>query len=630
MYIIEVTPLSRNPGLGSLSYYSSVKYEIGSLIDVPIRNKTVKSLVTGAEPVSAAKTAVRAATFTLKKLPEQKNLAGLPPILIETAKKITSTYPSNLGSILYSLLPLEVQNGDVTLESNLPCIGSYETPAVSVLQALEEERFRVYRSRIREAFAHRGSVLFVVPTAAHVERALELLSHGIENRIVVLSPHLSPKKRLSAFKELHDLSRAKLIITTPSYLFIDRHDIINTIIENARSPHYKQRNRPYLDTRNVLITMARFTGRQVLLGDLLPRTEDEYRRREDLYLTENEHPKRIAFSSKLEIIEMSGQPESDETFRILSPKLSKAIAKTIASKGNVFLYAARRGLAPLVMCADCGNVFRCPDSGAPYSLLRTYKNGEEQRWFLCGTSGKRIKAADTCSDCGSWRLKERGIGIQNIYDELSQTFRDTPIILFDHTTATTHRQCKRLIGDFYDQKGSILLATSKVLPYLDRPVALSAITSLDATRSIPSWRADEELFSLLLTIREKTVGSLMIQTRSAADEVIDYARQGLVDHFYSDEIALRENLGYPPFSVFIHLTIQGNAEAISHLENTIENILANYKPSFYSSPFSSQDKITRFGLIRINSGRWPDKDLMDLLRSLPPMVRIEIDPPRIV
>lgn len=628
MYVIEVTPLSRSAGLNTLSYYSGIKYDVGSLIDVPVRNKLIRGLVTGAEPVSAAKTAVRAATFTLRKLPEQKDLASLPPILIETAKNLTRTCPSSLGAILYSLLPPEVQSGDAILESNLPCIGSYETPAVSVLQALEEERYRVYRSRIREAFAHRGSVLFVVPTAAHVERALELLSHGIENRIVSLSPHLTPKKRLSAFKELHDLSRAKLIITTPSYSFIDRHDITNTIIEGSRSPHYKQRTRPYLDVREVLINIAKFTGRQILLGDLLPRSEDEHRRREDLYLTENEHPKRIAFSNKFEVLEITGQPESDETFRVLSPKLNKAIVKTLNNKGNVFLYAARRGLAPLIMCADCGHVFRCPDSGAPYSLFRTNKNGEEKRWFLCGTSGKRIKAADICADCGSWRLRERGIGIQNIHDELIATFPNTPIILFDHTTATTHRQAKRLIGEFYDHKGAILLATSKVLPYLDQPITLSAITSLDATRSIPSWRADEELFSLLLTIRERTNGNFIVQTRSTVDDVIEFAKQGLVDQFYTDELELRESLRYPPFSTFIHLTMQGDAESVTELEKNLNENLSDYRPTFYNGPLSTKDKITRFGLIR--TGQWPDIELMDRLRTLPPVVRVEIDPPRIV
>ena len=33
---------------------------------------------------------------------------------------------------------------------------------------------------------------------------------------------------------------------------------------------------------------------------------------------------------------------------------------------------------------------------------------------MCSTSGERIRAHDTCTACGSWRLKERGIDTLHI------------------------------------------------------------------------------------------------------------------------------------------------------------------------------------------------------------------------
>lgn len=639
MYVIEIIPLTRGAHVDSLTYYAAHTYDTGTIVTIPLRKKEVRGMVLACTPVSAAKTAVRAATFSLRKLPEQPNATPLPHTLVATAQRIAETTPTTVGAALYALLPKEVRDGKQTLTG-------YETntePAsasISVLQGLVDERYRIYRSTIREAFAHRGSVLFVVPTSADVERAHEQLSQGIERRIVTFSPIHGTKKRERTYREFDDISHAKLIITTPSHAFLDRHDITHIIIEQARSPFYKSRVRPYLDTRESLKILAGVTGRTVLLGDVLPRTEDEYYRREEIYSTENEHPRRLTFPSKIQICQHTEEPTAEAPFQLFTSKLHKEIEETTSARKNMFLLAARRGLAPVVACADCGYIFRCPDSGAPYSLFTTTKGGEEQRWFLSTTSGKRVRAADTCTQCGSWRLRERGIGIQYIQKDLQRRFPDVPVVLFDHTTATTYRNALKLLDTFYYTKGAILLGTPMVLPHLGKPVHQSAIVSLDATRAMPTWRADEELLSLILTLRERTIDTVFIQTRQSAstadesetnsDSLLEYATRGYVDQFYTDEIALRQALKYPPFSVFILLTFEGTKDAVTYTEAQIQELLAPTKLTCYNAPQSTAAKTVRNALIRIPTSEWPKPELIEKLKTLPPSVRIEVDPHRIV
>lgn len=637
MYIVEVIPLIRGSQLDSLSYYSSASYDLGTIVSVPIRKQEAQALVMKSTPVSAAKTAVRAATFSLKKLPVQTEKKSLPPLLIETAKLLTKQVPATLGSVLFALLPIEVREGRAEITSSIPCIGTYEVPAVFVLQATEDERLRTYRSRIREAFAHRGSVLLVVPTSAHVEKVSEKLGQGIDDRVVTLCGTLSEKKIIRGYETLRDLSHAKLIIVTPSHAFIDRPDITHIIIDHSRSAYYKSKVRPYLDLREALLLSAKVSGREVILGDLLPRAVDEYMRQNDFYQTEGEHPKRLSFPGKTQIVRQRERPKPDLPFKLVSHDLKREIELTLKRNRNVFVYSARRGLAPVVVCGDCGYIFRCPDSGAPYSLLRTKKPGvasseedNEERWFLSSTSGRRVRAADTCPDCGSWRLRERGVGIQQAEDELREAFPDEKIIVFDHTTATTARKAKMLSGEFYDSKGAIMLGTSMVLPYLEKPIALSAILSIDAARAIPSWQADEEFFSLLLTLREKSTDMVMVQTRTESDDILKLFKTGQVDQFYTDELELREQLGYPPFSTFIHLTIAGTAESVTAEEELIKENLVAYKPSFYNAPHSTPGKTVRYGLIRVPKSVWPEKKLVKELGRLSPAVRIEINPTRIV
>lgn len=631
MYVIDVIPLIRGSHVESLTYYVGTEYSAGTIVTIPIRKKEVRGLVTECKPVGAAKTAVRTATFSLRKLPDQLYATPLPSTLVAAAYELTKTTPTTIGAALYALLPPEVREGTQMLASDQSTPQEIDAvPAVSVLQGLAEERFRVYRSQIRAAFAHRGSVLFVVPTSADIDRAYDALAHGIEDRVVTFSARHGSKKRERAYEAFHDVRHAKLIITTPRHAFLDRHDITTIIIEQSRSAFYKSRIRPYFDMREVLKTVARLTNRTVVLGDILPLAEDEHLRRSDIYLTENEHPKRLAFISTLKAIVQKDEPTASAPFELFSKALISAITSTVGKRKNVFLLAARRGLAPVVACADCGHIFRCPDSGTPYSLFKTTKNNEEQRWFLSTISGTRIRAADTCEACGSWRLRERGIGIQHIYDEMTTMFPDTPVILFDHTTATTYKKAQHLISSFYDAKGAILIGTPMVLPYLDQQVEQSAVVSLDATRAAPTWRIDEELLALLLTLRERTNDVVFVQTRSEIDTLLEYATRGLVDQFYTDEIGLRKALRYPPFSIFVHLTFTGSKAAVTELEQEIRNTVDPTDIAFYSAPHSTVSRTLRYGLIRVPRTAWPDPQLIERLRALPPQVRIEINPHQIV
>lgn len=630
MYVIEVAPLLRGGQVDSLSYYSATDYAPGTLLTIPVRNKEVKGLVIGSKGLSAAKTAVRAATFSLKRLPAQNNPQVLSPILVQTAQILAEKLPATFGAILFTLLPPEVKNGDEILPAYSDQVGQHNESLVSVLTATKEDRYLTYKRRIREAFAHRGSVVFVAATNEGAAQAADELLGGIAERSVVLSGDIPKRALHKAYQAAADLSTAKLIITTPTRAFIDRPDITDVIIENASSSHYRSRVRPYLDLKTTLLLHSQLSGRRVLLGDLVHRSEDEHRRRLEIYQTEGEEPHRISLISEMRVIEQLDKPSAETPFELLSGDLLQSLTNTLKEKKNAFIYSARRGLSPVVACGDCGFIFRCPDSGAPYSLFRTTKDGEEKRWFLSPTSGRRVRAADTCSECGSWRLRERGIGIQNIHDELKKFFPAEKIFVFDHATATTAAKARVIIGNFSTTKGAILLGTSMALPYLEKFVAMSAVVSLDAVRSIPSWRVDEATFSLLMRLREISIEQVLVQTRTESDELLSLAGSGAVDKFFTEELSLREALHYPPFQTIVHLTIAGTLPSVRQLEANISPALEPFGFSFYSAPDSVPNKTTRYALCRLEGTKSISPELVNVLKSLPMSVRVELNPDRIV
>jgi len=638
MYVIEVIPMRRAIHVESLSYFSGTPYAPGTILTIPLRNKETSGVVVTSKEVSGAKTALRAATFSLKKLPEQKHPPTLSEAFMQTVHTLADFYACQPGALLHTLLPTEIREGKVQLPHTSRGVVADTPPAPEVFFGTLEERYRTYRSLVRETLAHSESVLFVAPSIAEALYAKEQLGVGIEDRVVTLTSSLGIRALRTAYEQLNDFSKTKLIITTPTHSVLERHDIAAVIIEGEHSGNYKTRTRPYLDYRTVLKAHAKYTGRRLMYGDSLIRSEEEFFRREGIYETHEEAPKLLDLGGKLSVIKMDDKPDPHTPFQLFSPKVLDAIDTTHKERGLSFLFAARRGLAPVVVCIDCGHIFRSPESGAPYSLIRITKNlsaqdaqigNQEERWFVCGVSGQRERAADTCPDCGGWRLRERGIGIQYIHDEFTTLRPDIPTIVFDHTTANTHKRAEFLQNKFYATKGAVMIGTQMALSHLTKPVTTSVVVNMDALQATPTWHQQEETLATLFHLREQTTDTVFVQTRVDPDTLMQYGAKGSLTKFYDEELELRERFNYPPFAHFIHLTWQEKNAAESKDSEKIHDMLQDVKSTFYTG-LPSTKGVTRHCLIRVPASSWPDKKLVPILRALPPFVRIVMNPDRII
>lgn len=628
MYVVTVIPLMKGMGIDSLTYFSSERYAEGTLLTIPIRKSTTLALVTKIEEVSTAKTALRAATFSLRKLPVQVDTRILGRAYIETAEELSTYYAVPIGTILYNLLPPQTRTGELAIPlSKNNVVHEFGNP--EVLQASYEERLLAYRSLVRETFAHSGSILIVVPSSIQAHTLEKSLGQGIEDRTIVFTGAMTQSELKKSYGRLDDFSKTKLIIATPTHAIIERHDITLVIVDRARASAYTEMVRPYLDYRMVLRIHAKKTGRRLIYADLMIRTEEEYLRRSDIFGTYAETPKRLELSGKLVPVVMAHTKQTGVPFEIFSEEALTAIQDTRRRKGRVFIFSARRGLAPLVVCQDCDRMMRSKESGATYSLLRTLKNGMEERWFVCASTGEKIRAFETCPYCNSWRLRERGIGIQHAHDELRKKLPDVPTILFDQLTAKTYKRALYLQETFYKTHGAIMLGTHMAVPYLTKPIELSVVLNIDTLLATPTWRLEEECLSLLLTLREVTVNSLLVQTHSEETSILTHARLGTTEQFYTEEIELRKNFLYPPFVHFIHFTWQGEPDMVRETEALISTTFNAYGVSIYPSPTSQEKLPIMHALIRAKQP-WLDPQLIEKLRAMPAHIRIAMNPDRIV
>jgi hypothetical protein len=170
MFIIQVIPLIKGTKINNLSYFSSINYEIGTFVQVPIRNKEYRAIVIESKPVTEHKSALKSAGFTLHKLPEQKSISTIPSCLRETAIRLSATYPSSIGAILYQIISPDIRNGNYQYPTVSP-LTNHEESTPQILTDTIDNRYISYRSHIRSILARRGSVMFIVPNSIDLDYA---------------------------------------------------------------------------------------------------------------------------------------------------------------------------------------------------------------------------------------------------------------------------------------------------------------------------------------------------------------------------------------------------------------------------------------------------------------------------
>lgn len=237
---------------------------------------------------------------------------------------------------------------------------------------------------------------------------------------------------------------------------------------------------------------------------------------------------------QIELIDMKTEPHAVSEIAVISKILEQKMRECISKNMSVLLISSHRGRSNSVICLDCG---------------------EEN------------VSKDKCGNCGSWRLKTFGIGIERIRKELVKIF-----------------------GSNIENKVELLQDSQ--LPSLRESFSLVAIVSIDSILSIPSYDATERVAMRVIKAKELASDFFVVQTRHAENLVFKSSLHGEIAHIQAQEIESRRRFKYPPAHVIIKVT--------------------------------KQDKSC--DIIRVPADKWPDQAIIRRLGALGNSVRIEVNP----
>lgn len=644
MNILTVIPIEQGLFLDELTYFSKHDITVGSLIEVPVRKKNIKALVIKTQTAGDMKSALKSNDFSLKKITKVITPNWLSPFFLAAIKKTSFDFAVPMGQLLKTVTPQIILNTtpDSVSTKSKPIINKATSANdIFALQEIFNERIGFYRGLTREEFAKKKSIIICTPTYLEAEKIFNQVNRGIENFAIILHNNLKDSEILTAWTKAIASNHPLLIVTTPLFLSLPKYDIGCVIIEQESSPDYYTLKRPFVDMRYLCEIYAKELKAKLFLGDTTLRVETIYRSQNKDILNATPIQYRILPHIETKVVDMHTKVLKTKTdtpteldsdpkevtpkknFSIISPEVKKIITAIKTKKTKGFFLVGRKGLAPLTVCNDCNSIVACSDCGRPLTL---HGQKNEANVYICHACQMIYKNTDTCTNCLGWRLAPLGIGTESTTLAIKNLYPDLPVFNIDKISTKTNKQALTVINKFLTTPGSILIGTDMALRYLTEPVPYTVVVSIDALFSLPDFRIRENILRRLLRLKEMTEYKMIIQTRLPTEKTFSYITAGNLADFYRDELKEREQFNYPPFSILIKITREGTPETVIKDTEKLESLFVDYMPVSFNSPKRAKDKIISHTLLKIESHSWPDGNVIEVLKSLPPRFVVAVRP----
>jgi primosomal protein N' (replication factor Y) len=242
---------------------------------------------------------------------------------------------------------------------------------------------------------------------------------------------------------------------------------------------------------------------------------------------------------------------------IFSHQLTEEILHTLKENNQLILFLNRRGHSTFVSCRECGLVMKCPRC----SISLTYHiNDDSLSCHYCGAMRSNPKL---CPKCGSKNIKYFGVGTQKLEKEFQKKFSIKNTLRMDADTTRFKNAHQSILELFRSGKSKVLLGTQMISKGLDFPnVTLVGVITADTSINLPDFRSAEKTFQMIAQVagrsgRGSKVGKVIVQTYTPEHYSIKFAQVHDYVGFYREEIKLRRELAYPPFSCLANIIISG-------------------------------------------------------------------------
>ena len=420
----------------------------------------------------------------------------------------------------------------------------------------------IYLKLIEKELKQGRQGIVLVPEISLTPQMIRRFIGRFGDTVAVIHSGLSDGEKYDEWRRISQ-GKAKVAVGARSAIFAPFNNLGIIIIDEEHEHTYKSETRPKYDAREIAKKRCEIEGCKLLLGSATPTIESYYRAQNELLnynLVSLENRVNQKKMPDMEIMDMREELKKGNK-SIFSESLKNEIVNTINENNQMILFLNRRGYSTFVSCRSCGYVVKCPNCNIS---LTYHAKGEYLSCHYCGYSKMNPK---TCPSCNSNYIRYFGIGTQKVEKEFQNNFGILNVLRMDADTTTRKNSHKRILDGFRNRKSDVLIGTQMIGKGHDFPdVTLVGIITSDTYLNMPDFRAAEKTFQMITQAagragRGDKPGRVIVQTYSPEHYSLLHAKYHDYVGFYNEEIKLRKEMNYPPFSHMGNIIISGFLEA---------------------------------------------------------------------
>jgi len=556
MYVINVIPLVALPRNQAqiLSYFYIKSLPSGTVVEIPLRNKKIRGIVFNSKPLSSQKLALKKLSdFETKKI---NKVIFKKPILsksqIDIALWLSSYYYSPLSLALKNVLPpfwnIKKYNIQI-LEDKKKTRHERELKTEYIPTKNLQTHYKEYESHIKK-YTKKGQVLLLVPD---IVMADYFMKNYKDFNPIQLHGNISNSNYYELWQKIQSGSPV-FIIGTRISLFLPFQNLKLIIVDDEPNEMYRSDMTPKYNAATLAKKVSALHGTNLIINALVP-TLDVYNKSRPSWFKY-----RPRFNTR--IADMVSEIKN-VNFSIFSKDLQDTILTYAAKKQNIILFVPRRGYSLSIICKKCGVTTTCQNCNV--SMVIHEREGGKK--LICHHCQAEQEIPKLCPNCNSYKIKLYGVGIEKVINEINMFFekkRITPPAIYrlDSDVIKNNQQKREVFKKFQESKGGILVATQMIFSFkyntLNQLKGLLhtrfiGIISMDSLAGFTDFKTEERLFRTLTTLGSMTK-NILIQTYNPED----ISAQAVIDksgkNFFDNELKLRKDLFYPPFSQLVKIT----------------------------------------------------------------------------
>ena len=411
----------------------------------------------------------------------------------------------------------------------------------------------IYIKLVEETLKNGKDAIVLVPEIILTPQIERKFKKIFNENIAVIHSRLNTKEKYNEWKKIKD-GKVKICLGTRSAIFAPFENLGIIIIDEEHENSYKQTESPRYDAKDIAKKRGVYNKCTVVYSSATPSVDLYYNFEKNnssnlLTLTHR-------FNNNLPKISIV---HTEDKEKVIADELLFKIKEKIDKKEQVLLLMNKRGYTNFIRCFTCGHLYKCENCDIS---LNYHKHDNSLRCHFCGYH-KKISNIKKC--CEHPELVSGNYGIQKVEEFLIKSIPGVRITRMDSDTTSRKGAYEKLLTDFKNHKSDILLGTQMISKGLDFPnITLVGVLSIDSMIAIPSFKANEKLFQLLVQTagragRSEKEGEVIFQTNIASN-ILDYAIEHSYEKFYKYELNRRKLIDYPPFCKISFITIKGYDE----------------------------------------------------------------------